>query len=84
MNGWLEMVGMGVGDGDAGVEGDSSTAGADDVADDVEAALEPGEALAELVADGGTLESHAARPNEDVPRSRPASSADACARRATT
>ena len=82
MNGRLEIGGMAVGDGEAEVAGDSSTAGADDDADDVAIAVESGEALAEIVADGGTLESHAAIPS-DVPRSRLARSADAGARRAT-
>jgi hypothetical protein len=77
------MAGTAVGDGEGDVVGDSETAGADDVADDVAVAVETGEAIAEVVADGGTLESHAAIPSDDVPRSRLARSADAGARRAT-
>jgi hypothetical protein len=63
----------GLGDGEADGVGDGWTVGAGDVA----AVLAWAEAVAEIGAEGATLESQAARPNEDMPRSSPTSSIDA-------
>lgn len=69
----------GVGDGEALGVDDASRGGADGVA----TALAPGEALAEFVADGGTLESQATL-NDEIATTSPASSDDARAWRANT